>query len=332
MGVMVSRAVLSLLFFEALALDHQCHNPLFQAHWFGEYGSATVVDNQREPTLSSIPTVHKGLKLCPAYNLKASCCSVPFEEVLGRHYGYFQKHIFPSKLVRVIQNHQSVLEVMNSSEYRSADRLEKEQFALALERFSPLLQPKVHADCWSAMLTYTAGMSCFACKPDWMMYVTPHCPPSCSHVSRVHIHPEDCDELWIRCETFGGAAKALREALLDSLLAKQARTPVEDLTMFEDQQALCSWLHDLVALHPLQQPTEAEKEASPSSGSNAAYRSLDVLTSQFLRVMEEGRASNFDTTPTGPASGRCQRLQYGLGLLVLNIIVSMGSTYSIERD
>lgn len=31
-----------------------------------------------------------------------------FEEVLGRHYGYFQKHIFPSKLVRVIQNHQSV--------------------------------------------------------------------------------------------------------------------------------------------------------------------------------------------------------------------------------
>ena len=29
-------------------------------HWFGEYGSATVVDAEREPTLSSIPTVHKG--------------------------------------------------------------------------------------------------------------------------------------------------------------------------------------------------------------------------------------------------------------------------------
>lgn len=27
--------------------------------------------------------------------------------------------------------------------------------------------------------------SCFACKPDWMMYVTPHCPPSCSHVAHL---------------------------------------------------------------------------------------------------------------------------------------------------
>ena len=37
-------------------------------HWFGEYGSATVVDNQREPTLSSIPTVHKGASRHHAWN------------------------------------------------------------------------------------------------------------------------------------------------------------------------------------------------------------------------------------------------------------------------
>ncbi|CAK9080899.1 unnamed protein product [Durusdinium trenchii] len=262
------------------ALDHQCHDPLYKAHWFGEYGSATVVDSQREATLSSIPTVHKGLKLCPKYNMKASCCSVAFEEVLARHYNYFQKHIFPSKLVRVIEHHQSVLEVMKSEEYQAATRLEKEQFAFALERFSPVLQPKVHSDCWSAMLTYTAGMSCFACKPDWMSYVTPRCPPQCSEVLRVHIHPEDCEELWIRCESFSLAARALREALLDSLLAKQARKPVEDLTMFEDQQAEKE--ANLFA------DCGQREQASPLEPRDA--RILFDVTSQFLRVMDEVRA------------------------------------------
>ncbi|CAJ1451492.1 unnamed protein product, partial [Effrenium voratum] len=195
------------------ALDFQCHDPLFKAHWFGEYGSATVMDPNRVATMNSIPTVHKGLKLCPAYNLDASCCSAEFEKVQAQHYGYYQHHIFPSKLARVIEHHASVLAVANSSEFAAAPRRYREQFGLALERFGPVLQPKVHGDCWAAMLTYAAGMSCFACKPDWMMYVTPHCPPDCSEVLRVHIHPEDCEELWLRCERFGLAAKAfLRSA------------------------------------------------------------------------------------------------------------------------
>ncbi|CAK9080895.1 unnamed protein product [Durusdinium trenchii] len=289
------------------ALDHQCHDPLYKAHWFGEYGSATVVDSQREATLSSIPTVHKGLKLCPKYNMKASCCSVAFEEVLARHYNYFQKHIFPSKLVRVIEHHQSVLEVMKSEEYQAATRLEKEQFAFALERFSPVLQPKVHSDCWSAMLTYTAGMSCFACKPDWMSYVTPRCPPQCSEVLRVHIHPEDCEELWIRCESFSLAARALREALLDSLLAKQARKPVEDLTMFEDQQAEKE--ANLFA------DCGQREQASPLEPRDA--RILFDVTSQFLRVMDEGRASNFDTHSPGAGDGSHARRAHAAGSLAL---------------
>mmetsp|Transcript_65571 Transcript_65571/g.154185 ORF Transcript_65571/g.154185 Transcript_65571/m.154185 type:complete len:337 (+) Transcript_65571:26-1036(+) len=302
-----------------LALDHQCHDPLFKAHWFGEYGSASVQEVGRLPTLNSIPTVHKGLKLCPDYNLEASCCSAVFETVQATHFDYFRNHIFPSKLVRVIQHRQSVMEVLKTSEYITASDLEKEQFASALERFSPVLQPQVHAHCWSAMLTYTAGMNCFACKPDWMTYVTPHCPPKCDSVIRVHIHPSDCDELWIACERFGMAAQALRQALIDSVLAKQAKMPVEDLSMFEGQQDLCTWLHDTVALHPLQQPTEAEKEAAPAAGPYAlskrlatrALGGINGLDMQFLRVMDEGRASGFDihwsglVGPSGVAHRSC---------------------------
>ena len=30
--------------------------------------------------------------------------------------------------------------------------------------------------------------SCFACKPDWMMYVTPHCPPNCLQATGNRTH------------------------------------------------------------------------------------------------------------------------------------------------
>lgn len=325
---MQRRAVIPLLL-AAHALDPQCHNPLFKAHWFGEFGSASVEATGRLPTLNSDPMVHNGLRFCPAYNSEASCCSAKFEAVQGMHYDYFRNHIFPSKLVRVIQHRESVMQVMETNEYKEAPDLEKEQYAAAVEGFAPVLQPELHAGCWSALLTYAAGMSCFACKPDWMLYVRPHCPPKCNEVVRVQVHPSDCDELWVSCERFGFAAKALRQALLDSILAKQAKMPVEDLSMFEGQQVLCSWMHDLVALHPLQRPTEAEKEATPASGPDALSKRLsDRLQSEidgdtglrFFRVMHEGRQSGFDVTWSGlvgPSGSACSASVAGVLLALL---------------
>ncbi|CAE7941761.1 unnamed protein product [Symbiodinium sp. KB8] len=326
---MQRRAVIPLLL-AAHALDPQCHNPLFKAHWFGEFGSASVEATGRLPTLNSDPMVHNGLRFCPAYNSEASCCSAKFEAVQGMHYDYFRNHIFPSKLVRVIQHRESVMQVMETNEYKEAPDLEKEQYAAAVEGFAPVLQPELHAGCWSALLTYAAGMSCFACKPDWMLYVRPHCPPKCNEVVRVQVHPSDCDELWVSCERFGFVAKALRQALLDSILAKQAKMPVEDLSMFEGQQVLCSWMHDLVALHPLQRPTEAEKEATPASGPDALSKRLSNRRLQseidgdtglrFFRVMHEGRQSGFDVTWSGlvgPSGSACSASVAGVLLALL---------------
>merc|ERR1712172_201657 len=72
-------------------------------------------------------------------------------------------------------------------------------------------------------------------------------------------------ELWASCEAFGEATRRLRQSLLDSLLAKQAKHNVVDLTMFSDQQTLCDYLHDNVALHPFRMPSETELETTPAS-------------------------------------------------------------------
>lgn len=77
----------------------------------------------------------------------------------------------------------------------------------------------------------------------------------------------------------------MRQAVLDSRLAILQRTPLENLGMFDDQQSLCDWAHDAIALHPFTTPGEGEREAahpfstSPEQGSvgcGAPKRSLCV--------------------------------------------------------
>lgn len=256
---------LSLFLAPISALDAQCKDPLFESHWFGKVGYATRLGGHIQE-LNSIPTVKTGLTLCMQYNGKASCCSAEFEREQQRFYDYIKRMVLPAKFQRITVHHQSVEDVLNTAAYAAATRVEREQLDLAIERFNPVLNPGVNVPCFSTILTYVAGMTCFACRSDWFAYVT----QEEERIVRVHVHPSVCMELWSQCEVFGMHAILLKQSLLDSALAKQAKRQVEDLDMFEDQQALCSWLHNEFALHPFRKPTESEREAAQRSGYQSA--------------------------------------------------------------
>lgn len=84
--------------------------------------------------------------------------------------------------------------------------------------------------------------------------------------------------------------------------------------MFLDQQSLCDWAHDTIALHPFRRPTEAEREAAHRGGDwggEATARRLGARRLQDagfgdtrgdIDVLEEGRASTFDTKWPGSSS------------------------------
>lgn len=232
--------------------DIQCKDPLFETHWFGKSDIET---------LNNFPTVMTKLRLCPVYNRKASCCNPEFEKEQIKYFHYFKDKIFTSILARIVLQQESVNDVMHTPEYAVATRTEVEQYQAAVQAFNPVLSPKIHADCFAAIVTYVAGMVCFSCRPDWFQYVQLHN----DLVTRVRIRSSVCVELWSRCEPFGFAAMTLKQRNLDSSLSKQAKKANVNLDMFKDQQALCEWLHDRAALHPFTLPTEAEKEAAPAA-------------------------------------------------------------------
>jgi len=281
----MSRLVSVFLWWGVHGLHEQCKNPLYETHWFGKN------DIQ---TLNEFPTVKTNLKLCPAYNQKASCCHQTFESEQQKYFNFW-KNMLAAKLGRIAAHRKSVLSVVAPGTEDNLSTQDKQQLQAAMDGFDSVLSSSTHTDCFASMVTYIAGMICFSCKPEWFNYAL----MDGDQLVRLRIKSTVCVDLWNTCQPLGSAVGTLKQAIVDSAIAKQAQVAEEDLDMFLSQHALCDWIHDTIALHPFSVPP---KETQIAVSTAATARRLVSFQTDF-DVMSEGRNSGFDCTWRNPASG-----------------------------
>jgi hypothetical protein len=232
--------------------DTRCKNPLFLTHWY---------DRDDPRSIGPMPQVQTTLHLCPAYNEHFSCCTDHFETQILKYF-IFWRQIFQSKLSRLEHHRKAIRDIAKSDLYKASSAIKQEQHTFALNSFDKVMDQRVHEDCLTAMLTYAAGILCFSCKEDWKDYL--YLPDAeSSDVLHVGIKNSVCVELWERCRDWGSYLHTMRQAVLDSELARHASSAMEDMHMFRDQQVLCDWMHEKIALHPFPQPSEEDREAAP---------------------------------------------------------------------
>jgi hypothetical protein len=272
---------------------------LYETHWFGKN------DIQ---TLNEFPTVKTNLKLCPAYNQKASCCHQTFESEQQKYFNFW-KNMFAAKLGRVAAHRKSVLSVVAPGTEGDLSTQDKQQLQVALDGFDAVLSPSAHTDCFSSMVTYVAGMVCFSCKPEWFNYAL----MNGDQLIRLRIKSTVCVDLWNTCQPLGNAVGNLKQAIQDSAIAKKAKVAEEDLDMFLSQHTLCDWMHDTVALHPFLVPPK-ETTATMTS----INRRLVKFQTDF-DVMGEGFDSGFDCSWHDPVSGAAAHSLIGMILGIFSV-------------
>lgn len=297
----------------------ECHNPLFETHWFTETGSSE--------SLAEVPTVVEALRLCPLYNGRASCCRKTFEQEQLLHFNFWQK-IYAYKLERSRKNKAAVVQIQQQPFFNSATDDERAQYFRVLGKFDEVLAPENHASCFSALVTYTAGMLCFSCEPQWKQFV--HL--DYGKIVRILLTDRTCTEIYARCEKFGQVTSAFKHVLLDSRLATMQMTALENFDMFADQQALCDWMHNAVAMHPFTTPSEIQREAAPIPNiihaSRRLWNATELSEAAYLRqlaganeaeptgpgydAMDAGKASGFDITWGGVTSAAQLSARFGL--------------------
>eukprot|EP00439_Symbiodinium_sp_Y106_P013686 s5004_g1.t5 len=283
------------LLLSSLALAHKpsCQNPLFAVHW------APKIDIQ---TLNPYPSVKENLKLCPAYNEKSSCCHETFETEQLKFYNIWES-LFQEKLLRMDDHRQAVRRAASYlTPKRDSYDVDRAQYRAVMEHYSNVLHSVSKNRCFAGLLTYVAGMICFSCNITWFQYLV--LDDSVNHpvdsVLRVRMAPAVCLDLWALCRSFGREVKALKEAIRDSIIARNATLSEENMDLFLDAQALCDWMHDEVALHPFRVRGHEDADLPTPGGIRKVAHARRLDMKYDLDVMLEGQATNFNRTWQDP--------------------------------
>ena len=216
----------------------ECMNPLFRSQWHtGELDIAQ---------LEAQPNVHHSLQKCKFWNGNRTCCT-PNLEALQQRAFLLHKEKFNFELGMMEEYLSGLIQL--SKDEGTFDFSDSSDQMLLLRAVNSLqVAVKLAEPCMKRLMTYVAGMICFACQPQWSAYVWRN---GLGEVVGVNIHPNACIYVDWSCGAFGRAVQNAYFHVMESTLAKRLHLPLPDFTMFFSRVEICRWLRSVVAMHPI---------------------------------------------------------------------------------
>lgn len=267
-----------LLVKKADEVSFECMNPLFRSQWHtGELDLAQ---------LEAQPNVHHSLQKCKFWNGNRTCCT-PNLEALQQRAFLLHKEKFNFEL-KMLEEYVSGLIQLSKDEAGTFDFSDSLDQTLLLRAVNSLqVVVKLAEPCMKRLMTYVAGMICFACQPQWSAYVWRN---GLGEVVGVNIHPNACIYVDWSCGQFGRAVQNAYFHVMESTLAKRLHLPLPDFTMFFSRVEICRWLRSVVAMHPilsrsvvsvrrLEQDTERHNASATSNENNHSVSTTARSTS-----------------------------------------------------
>ena len=222
---------------EADMVSFQCMNPLFRSQW--HTGELDVAQLEAEPKL------HESLQKCKFWNGNETCCTPNLEALQQRAFNA-HKAKFEFEVELLNEYLLALMELSKDDVFKLAEALEKKLLLRATDSIQLAL--KLAKPCIRRLMTFVAGMICFACQPDWSAYVWRN---GLGEVVGVNVNPNACIYVDWDCGSFGRAAQNAYLHLMESTLAKRLHIALPDFSMLFSRVEICRWLRSDVAMHPI---------------------------------------------------------------------------------